>query len=765
MDLCVCVDNRKFACDWPDCRKSFLHAENLTSHRRQHTEPKPFRCEQCPLAYWQKSSLRSHRLKTHGHGHGQTSTTAITDSNIVNSTQLLANGSSAGQLVDGIIRSVTASVQDASIAVIQVNSSSMTPPVSDISEGSVVRPPTLTDSQHVGGLATERSQLSTELVSQAGKELAQHSVSELMDSARGEGIDVIHCQDTLSRGNMSEPLSTAQMSEPLNVDPPSSAKLSEPLNVYEFCEDETVDIHRPKPARGSVAVPRASIELSQSTIDLPQTNRDDDDDDHDLTAFDDDMSPTVDRLAETVITYSRKKKHSSSDSENLPAKFGKSSSPLKHATKKSSKRKLSVAGQKRKRTGVAELEEVREEPVKKKLRRKRTVENDVGSDAVTRKELSKGSMNVLSQQRSVTRSTKRSQHDKTSADNRVMNNDSRAKKLSADDDIDSVTLKNSSLTAGGHSKKRRRKSNMMGTVEHHKCTEAVKTTVRNVDIDCNITEQLGVTATGWSVLAGPHNVTVASASPHNTDHLTVESAGPHNASTGPHKADHVTVASSGSHKAERVSRRKVKSRKTRTTRHSSRNDVQGGDIENEDDEFAAQRQSPFENIDSAANIGCNLSEEDVDTSVKTGDVAVGPAAESACNHSEMEMDIATSSLHECDSVDVKQSDAGPAAECLSDNTEILSLNDNADDADDGEYTRRSSPASYKSEEREPCLMLPAQQDNDDSRGNYSTLCTRVSNPGFPNLITLVVICIILWCSSDKDRSLALKQGTVWEGRR
>ena len=219
------ADSRKFACDWPDCRKSFFHAENLSSHRRQHTEPKPFQCDQCSLAYWQKSSLRSHRLKVHG---GQTKTDKV----VKMSDEQTATGSSAEQLVDGIIKSVTASIQAA-------NSNCHTTAAA-ADDDDMVESLTVTISQP-----------------------AEDTAADIADDVdRPEQLP-------------SEPLS------------------SEPLNIYEFCDDETVSISRHKPSRGP---PRSNIELPQSTIEL-----DEDDDNHDLMAFDDDMSPTVDRLAETVV--------------------------------------------------------------------------------------------------------------------------------------------------------------------------------------------------------------------------------------------------------------------------------------------------------------------------------------------------------------------------------------------------------------------------------------------------------------------------------
>jgi len=62
----IIVDEKTFRCDWPDCRKRFLYSQNLLAHRRQHIDPKPYRCNLCPLAYWQKCSLRIHQAKAHG---------------------------------------------------------------------------------------------------------------------------------------------------------------------------------------------------------------------------------------------------------------------------------------------------------------------------------------------------------------------------------------------------------------------------------------------------------------------------------------------------------------------------------------------------------------------------------------------------------------------------------------------------------------------------------------------------------------------------
>lgn len=57
---------KPYKCDWNNCRKAFLHLENLHLHRQHHTETKPFPCDHCSLAYWQKCSLKSHQVKVHG---------------------------------------------------------------------------------------------------------------------------------------------------------------------------------------------------------------------------------------------------------------------------------------------------------------------------------------------------------------------------------------------------------------------------------------------------------------------------------------------------------------------------------------------------------------------------------------------------------------------------------------------------------------------------------------------------------------------------
>ena len=618
----LCADNCKFACDWPDCRKSFLHAENLTSHRRQHTEPKPFRCDQCPLAYWQKSSLRSHRLKVHSPG-----TTAR--HNVDKSAQLLASASSAGQLVDGIIKSVTASMQAA-------NSSALMSSI-DVDDGNVRQSPLATESAHTVGppshdlehQAMAGQHLPTEQDQQeAGSRLTQQSTHEVLENT---GDDVT----AGVMGDLSEHSDTGKPQEPLKT-----AKLSEPLNVYEFCEDETVDICLPKPARGSTVAPRTTIELPQTTIEL--NNHSEDDDDHDLMVFDDDLSPTIDRLAGTVITYSRKKKQAV-ETENPAAKFSKPLSPdVKTATKKSVRRRsASVAGLRQKRTsGMVAVEADCEEPVKRKVRRKRSVDTgDVDSDGLTRNQLSKSSN--LTRQSSTSRSTKRSKKNKNAVDSSVQDDDDRSKKSSADDDVASL---NSSSAAAADSKKRTQRSGTLTKLDSPKtspaCANTVKLSVREVD---DSTEQLDVIR----------------------DMASADATG------------------------NQARTRKSRDRRRRTTRRTSRKDVKNEDKVEGVDVFATPHQSLLENpVDSQPN--------------------------AASNSSEVEVDTAASSLHEC-GADTEPSDAGPAAECLSENTEILSLNDNADD----ECTRRSSPASYKSEEHNPHVLLPAHQDDDDSKGSYT----------------------------------------------
>jgi len=306
-----CVDERKFACDWPDCRKSYLHADNLASHSLHHTQSKPFNCDQCPLGYWQKSSLRSHRLKVHGPSLS-TATSTVTDGN-------------TSLLVDGIIKSVSASLQ----------------PATDGLDG-------VTQSV-VEGLSVNES------VRPEGKKLTEPDV------IAGE-TEVLSGSTATYVMEQAEVRSTSKQSDP-------------PLNVYEFCEDETVNIRRPKLSnRGTAAESRASMELTQGTIESDTVNEEDEDD-HNLLAFDDDTMPRVDRLAETVITYSRKKKTLTSVNDLQATGFTGPRPPI--TMKKFSKRRSSVAaGQRRKRIGKNEAQEVYEEPRKKRVRRQRPANID-----------------------------------------------------------------------------------------------------------------------------------------------------------------------------------------------------------------------------------------------------------------------------------------------------------------------------------------------------------------------------------------------------
>jgi len=315
-----CVDERKFACDWPDCRKSYLHADNLASHTLHHTQSKPFNCDQCPLGYWQKSSLRSHRLKVHGPSLS-TATSTVTDGN-------------TSLLVDDIIKSVSASLQPATDGLDGVTQSV----VEDLSVNESQRP--------------------------EGKELTvrpEHKELTDPDVIAGE-TEVLSSSTATDVMEQAEVRSTSKQSDP-------------PLNVYEFCEDETVNIRRPKLSnRGTAAESRASIELTQGTIESDTVNEEDEDD-HDLLAFDDDTTPRVDRLAETVITYSRKKKTPTSVNDLQATGFTGALSPTK--TKQFSKRRSSVAaGQRRKRIGRKEEQEVSEESRKKRVRRQRPANID-----------------------------------------------------------------------------------------------------------------------------------------------------------------------------------------------------------------------------------------------------------------------------------------------------------------------------------------------------------------------------------------------------
>lgn len=61
----VSVD-KIYKCDWPGCRKAYIHYANLYSHRSHHITAKPFICNLCSSAYWQKCSLNSHKARVHG---------------------------------------------------------------------------------------------------------------------------------------------------------------------------------------------------------------------------------------------------------------------------------------------------------------------------------------------------------------------------------------------------------------------------------------------------------------------------------------------------------------------------------------------------------------------------------------------------------------------------------------------------------------------------------------------------------------------------
>jgi len=297
------------------------------------------------------------------HG-GQTKTDKV----VKMSDEQTATGSSAEQLVDGIIKSVTASIQAA-------NSNCHTTAAA-ADDDDMVESLTVTISQP-----------------------AEDTAADIADDVdRPEQLP-------------SEPLS------------------SEPLNIYEFCDDETVSISRHKPSRGP---PRSNIELPQSTIEL-----DEDDDNHDLMAFDDDMSPTVDRLAETVVTYSRKKKQPT-EQENLADKCH--FPDVKATAKKARKQKSSVAGQWRKRH-IPEVQEIFEEPVKRKVRKKRTVEsNEVN---ITSEQLEES---CLTKCATVTRSGKKPRH---------IEDDISTKTSLASVDVGDMTVKKWPSERG---KKQRRKS-------------------------------------------------------------------------------------------------------------------------------------------------------------------------------------------------------------------------------------------------------------------------------------------------------------------
>ena len=479
--VCVSVDDRKFACDWPDCRKSFLHVDNLSAHCRQHTEPKPFRCDQCPLAYWQKSSLRSHQHKTHG----QTTYLAPASAPAVDCTD--------GQLVDGIIKSVSASLQAAS-------DHSARPPSNSVSTSDLPRD----------------SQLSEACVTQC----------EIMDHPRS--TVVIDSHDKTEQTTSSA------------VDEPSDDLASRPtLNVYEFCDDETVDIRRPKPSRATVA--QTTIEQPQTTIELNHC-ADDDSEDHDLIAFDDDVALTVDRLAETIITYSRKKKLQPTGNKDQDVKLNTALSDDVNVTKKKlNKRKSSVAaGKRQKRQRTAQLEEVSKESVKRRTRTKRNKVDD-------------GDEGSLSRQPLASRTSRRCRKAK--------------EKTSAKDEADTQV---SSARTGEKTETRRGKSNK---------AEVMKNAARYVKGQGTAAGQTAITGATQPAIttAGQSDITAAT-------HTAITGAG--------QTAGQSSISEAAVMQVDEPRRKKVKRRKTTATRRSSRRtkvkeDEDEVDDNNEQDTAAA----------------------------------------------------------------------------------------------------------------------------------------------------------------------------------
>ena len=746
--MCVYVDNRKFACDWPDCRRSFLHSENLSTHRRQHTEPKPFRCELCPLAYWQKSSLRSHRIKAHGStGTVLTPSDSVADSvgvSVVNSCQSLTDVSSvaAVELVDGIIKSVTASLHSSmtmcDVAETRSHSDNVTQSADTLTSSASmtdtlgpptgsVSPPTTTDVCSVEG-----EHFTTELANHHVIAEAQHMVSSVADS--GVSDVASQPQPAVTSNTLTDDLSenthtTTPSVEPLSsARPPCDAQLR--LNVYEFCEDDTaVNICLPKPSRTS----RTSIELTHTTIELNNHHDSSDNEDHDVTVFDDDTTPTVDRLAETVITYSRRRKQPV-DKENTLSR----SSERDDATdvgKKSNKRKSSVTSRRRKRGGVGVVE-VFEEPVKKKVRRRgaaksnddeirrqaagtRTVNDD---DVLTETQRSTGSK--LSRRSTASRSTKRSKKQKISVDNHLVNADeSGSKTLTADDDVDSSRLvKRRSSAAVGDSKPRRG---------------------RRARRSESLSSEQSLQQRDKSLTAG------------SVEHDAVS------------QSDVISVGVTVDDDADRTEQ-VMRPRQVKRGRGRGRRRTRAGKQQKSSHNQAAAAAAAADDDDDA-----DVNEGRGEVCADDGDEAVGDGrAVLTESLSGTQLSVSDAGCHGDDNVVTEADTAavsnnvddvfcqhsaddttGPAAESLSDNTEILSLNDDnttaadgadgdddandnanniGDDDDDGEFTRRSSPASYKSDECVPRLSFPVQHVTEDSTGNcclcpvrhcmYSTTC-------------------------------------------
>ena len=237
-----------------------------------------------------------------------------------------------------------------------------------------------------------------------------------------------------------------------------------------------------------------------------------------------------------------------------------------------------------------------------------------------------------------TRSSKRSKKEKIAEGSEVVSDMSQ--KRSSADQTDSLKLGNSSSAAVTDGRRRR-----------GKCTVLAKPRV-DTSTECQQTDETALRHDG-------------------VDSHSIEQTG-----SAAHVADHTNNV-----------RRKVKGRKTRSTRQSS-----GIDVENEavvdDEELPGQQQSQLESVELAVSVVTDV------------DIVAGRSGEQAGDD---EHDVVA---------------VGPAAECLSDRTELLSVPDDDDDDDDDEYTRRSSPASYKSEEDEPRVMVTACHDNnEDSRGN------------------------------------------------
>ncbi|UYV75707.1 hypothetical protein LAZ67_13001063 [Cordylochernes scorpioides] len=58
------LGERPFACDQPDCGKTFTRNEELTRHKRIHSGLRPFPCAFCGKRFGRKDHLKKH-VKTH----------------------------------------------------------------------------------------------------------------------------------------------------------------------------------------------------------------------------------------------------------------------------------------------------------------------------------------------------------------------------------------------------------------------------------------------------------------------------------------------------------------------------------------------------------------------------------------------------------------------------------------------------------------------------------------------------------------------------